>query len=389
MIILRKLGTQQGSYCRVILSDDLVGTVDGVNQVFTVSHDYVPGRIEIIYNGQVLTSPLDFEETGSNEITFVYLRPVAATVLKANYEIEGPGNFGTFLDLDDTPFSYAGHEGEYVRVNQAGDALEFLPAIGSTQEGVATIASGVSSTVVTFETPFDNSDYVLVTDLENAVDACPSLYPTIITAKTTTGFEVDFAGTIDSANYSLNWQATTSGGNMGGSGTISGSTYYTLDLVEDTTPELGGDLQVGSNAIMLDTTPSGNYIHGYVIGWSGEASEDMYVQKNDTGFGCPLYMRSDGKWFQCTAASGTTQMPCTALALDEGTGANKKIIWKGIVRKGAWSWTPGDMIYVSTVAGALTNTPTNSGAWEQPVGLAIKPDTIRFDPGFYPGYINS
>jgi hypothetical protein len=114
----------------------------------------------------------------------------------------------------------------------------------------------------------------------------------------------------------------------------------------------------------------------------------MVVERNDTGFACPLYMKPNGKWFQCTAASGTTQMPCTALALQEGTGT-KNIMWSGIVRKGSWSWTPGDIIYVSTVEGALTNTVTNSGAWMQPIGIAIKSDTIRFNPGFYPGYINS
>jgi hypothetical protein len=370
----------------------LVGVADGVNQTFNVTYPYVSGRIEIIYNGQVLTSPLDFEETGSTEITFVYLKPEDITVLKANYEVEGPGNFGTFLDLDDTPFSYEGHEGEFVKVNQAGDGLEFVQIIDGSHEGTAPVASGVTSTSVNFDTPFDDANYVLVTDLQNTDDSCPSIYPTIITDKTASGFDVSFAGQIDSDNYYLNWIATTSGSSLGGgSSTVSGTTnnYYNLDLVEDTTPELGGDLQVGSNAILLDTTPSGNYIHGYTIGWSGDASDSQYVQKNDTGFGCPLYMRNDGKWFQCTAASGTTQMPCAALALDEGTGGNKKILWKGIARRGSWSWTPGDVIYVSTVAGALTNTPANSGAWMQPVGLAIKSDTIRFDPGFYPGYINS
>jgi len=109
----------------------------------------------------------------------------------------------------------------------------------------------------------------------------------------------------------------------------------------------------------------------------------MTVDWNDTGFGCPLHMKSNGHWEQCTAASGTTRMPCMAMALEEGTGASKKILWKGIVRKGAWSWTPGTIVYVSTVDGALTSAePTISGAWSQAIGLAIAPDTIRFDPAF-------
>jgi hypothetical protein len=79
-------------------------------------------------------------------------------------------------------------------------------------------------------------------------------------------------------------------------------------------------------------------------------------------------------------------MPCIAMAVEEGTG-NKNIIWKGIVRRDSWTWTPGQIIYVSTVAGSLTSVEPSGGAWAQPIGIALKSNTIRFDPGFYPGYI--
>ena len=69
------------------MSDSLQGVLDNNNQTFTVSYEFVPGQIEIIYNGQVLTSPIDFEETGPQEITFVYLKPDETTVLKANYMV--------------------------------------------------------------------------------------------------------------------------------------------------------------------------------------------------------------------------------------------------------------------------------------------------------------
>ena len=137
----------------------------------------------------------------------------------------------------------------------------------------------------------------------------------------------------------------------------------------------------------MDTTPSGNFIHGYTIGYSGNFSY-VNVDWNDTGFACPLHVKTNGHFEQCSAASGTSRMPCIALALEEGTGY-RKVLWNGIIRKDSWSWTPGDIIYVSTVDGALTNTkPTISGSWVQVIGVAIATNVINFNSGLNVGYIN-
>jgi hypothetical protein len=429
MIILRKIKTSGGDSCRVILSDPLVGVTDGSNQVFTVSEEYTPGRIEIIYNGQVLTSPVDFEETGPNEITFVYLKPEDITVLRANYELgdcsgSSPGGSSDFLGLEDTPTSYVSHgdklvkvksdesglefttlsggtsdfvgltdtpttysgfENYYVKVNSNGTGLEFvLPDNGDTQEGILNIPNGVASTAVSFSRDFDNTNYIVTLTLENTGDVEPSIFPILITEKTVSGFSVEFSGDIDTDNYYLNWRAT-----LSGSGFSSSGGGGLTELSNDSSPQLGGDLEVGSHLTLLDPSPSNTTVSGgFVRGYSGEASE-MFVFDNSPmacdGFGTPLYMRSDGKWGTCTAVSGTTQMPCGALALEPGDGSVKKILWKGIIRKGEWSWTPGDVIYVSTVEGALTNVRPNNGHWKQSIGLAIASDAIKFDPGFNPG----
>ena len=417
MITLRKLAR---TACRVVMSDDLSGVTNGSNQVFTVTYEYIPGHIEIIYDGQVLTSSVDFDETGPKEITFIYLKPTDTTVLKANYEAGECTGIGdaveNFLDLEDTPSSYAsqagkivsvnsgetglefinfqpgetnfisltdtpttysGFENHYVKVNSTGDGLEFILPDGDSQEGIENVTNGVSSTAVTFDRVFSSDEYVLTVNLENKVDSAPSIYPTLIRNKTDAGFTVDFSDEIDSSNYYLNWRATLSGsGSLPGGGSIS-------ELSDDTSPELGGNLEVGSHLTMLDTTPSNTTISGgFIRGYSGEAS-DMYVLDNPTGFACPLYMRSDGKWGPCTAVSGTTQMPCAAMALETGDGAIKKIFWKGIIRKGEWNLVPGQVIYVSTVEGAITNIRPNNGHQKQAIGIAIRSDTIRFDPGFY------
>jgi hypothetical protein len=284
-----------------------------------------------------------------------------------------------FISLTDTPTTYSGFENHFIKVNDSGDGIEFVSSLGGdTQEGIYPVSSGVYSTTVAFDTSFTNDQYVLTVGLENSIDPEPSIFPTLIRDKSTTGFTVDFSGDIDSDNYYLNWRATLSGG--AGSGGGSGIN----EVSEDLSPSLGGDLEVGSNLVMLDPSPSNTTISGgYARGYSGEASE-MFVADNSPpsgdGFATPLYMMSNGKFGTCTAASGTTQMPCMAMALESGDGGVKKIFWKGLIRKGEWSWTPNDPIYVSTIEGAITNVKPNSGAWAQSIGRAIASDTIRFDP---------
>lgn len=279
-----------------------------------------------------------------------------------------------FLSLIDTPTTYSGFENYYVGVNASGTGLIFIPDSDGSQSGVTPIVSGTSSLDVTYNTPFDDTDYALVLTLESKVGNY-SNFPLMIEEKTTTGFTASFVGDIDHDNYHLNWIATY--------GMVNPTSCAICEVVEDTTPELGGNLEVGSNLLLLETTPDNDTIHGYDIGYSGEASE-VYVFDNPTGFACPLYIKSDGTWAATTAASGTTSMPCGALALEEDDQAVKTVLWEGNIRKSTWNWTPGDIIYVSTVEGAIANAKPTGGAWVQPIGYAISQDTIKFDPNFDP-----
>lgn len=428
MIILRKIG-KDTIPCRVILSDVLVGDRNGVNKVFTVSYEYSPGRIEILYNGQVMTSGIDFEETGLNEITFIYVSPPEDTVLRANYEVgncDGAGGgvpigdllftdlidtpegyqghsgkvlvvnndesgiefvkslpgITNFIELTDTPTTFSGFENHLLKVNSEGNGIDFFNYVDNNQDGVTNVDLGINYIDISFSNYFNDDNYVLTVSLENKIDHEPSVYPTLIRNKTRYGFSVDFSGDIDSENYYLNWSAK-SNGYFGIGGGVSGIS----SVEEDTSPKLGGNISVGNNLILLDTNPTNDNIHGYDIGYSGEAS-DMYVSDNVSGFACPLYIKSDGTWASACAASGINHMPCVSLALEEDDGGIKKILWRGIVRKGNWNWPKGSIIYVSTVEGALTSIKPNGGSLVQPVGIAISSDTIRFDPGFNPGYNN-
>jgi len=103
------------------------------------------------------------------------------------------------------------------------------------------------------------------------------------------------------------------------------------------------------------------------------------VDTNATGIGSALYMASDGHFDEADADAAAT-MPCTALALETGTGS-KKVLHYGYIRNDSWNWTPGGMLYVDTTAGALTQTTVSgSGDQVQVVGYATHADRLFFSP---------
>ena len=84
MIVLRKIKRSSN----VAIAESLFGNVDGVNRIFTAPHNFKSDKISVFFNGQELVSPHDFEITGSNEITFIYIAPDNKDVLNATYEVE-------------------------------------------------------------------------------------------------------------------------------------------------------------------------------------------------------------------------------------------------------------------------------------------------------------
>jgi hypothetical protein len=148
------------------------------------------------------------------------------------------------------------------------------------------------------------------------------------------------------------------------------------NVVEDTTPQLGGDLDVNDKNITLkfeptsDDTPSGLII-------------TVTVDTNAVGVGAPLFIAADGHFDTAEAGDNTTS-PAVVLALETGTGS-KKVLLHGIMRNDGWDWTtgPGDasLIYLHTTTGQLIQTkPSGADEVIQPVGWALSDDCIYFCP---------
>lgn len=82
MIVLRKISKSTN----IVLGQTLSGIIDGVNKTFTTPHNFKSDKIVVNFNGQELIGSIDFEVTGVNEITFIYVAPREHDELHATYE---------------------------------------------------------------------------------------------------------------------------------------------------------------------------------------------------------------------------------------------------------------------------------------------------------------
>ena len=147
-----------------------------------------------------------------------------------------------------------------------------------------------------------------------------------------------------------------------------GVTTEISDVVEDTTPQLGGDLDLNQKYIQLVMSPAADHKGS---GFMAPVTVDV----NAYGIGAALYLASDGHYEEADADAAVT-MPCVAIALEAGTGT-KKVLFSGVMRDDSWTFTPGGAVYVSTTAGTLSTTaPTGTGKQVQKVGIAITADIV-------------
>lgn len=106
----------------------------------------------------------------------------------------------------------------------------------------------------------------------------------------------------------------------------------------------------------------------------------LNVIENSIGVGAALTMNDSGSIIQATADATSTFELCQFIALETGTG-NKYVLMKGLLRNTSWSFTPGNLIYLSTTSGMMTQTqPSGSGEKIQIIGSALTSDIIYFNP---------
>ena len=150
-----------------------------------------------------------------------------------------------------------------------------------------------------------------------------------------------------------------------------GATPPLYDLSGDTTPQLGGDLDVNGKSIDWGAVISTNTTY------KGDTLS-VTVDTNSVGFGCLLAQGADFHFDEADASS-TTTTNMLVMAIETGTGT-KKVLTKGQVCNTAWNWSSGP-IYASETLGLLTQTPPiNEDAVVVVAGWALSADTMFFSP---------
>jgi len=259
------------------------------------------------------------------------------------------------------------HTEEYVTISELtstsgvlNDKISVIAGVENLragEEGTVSIGAGVSEVSVTLVTAQADADYVPSFSIVNTLDNNPSEYAATITEKTTTGFVISLSGPTDTSNYRLAYQV--------------GSSFTEYDMVGDTSPQLGGDLELNGHNIDFGTVLTDNSTYtGDII--------TVTVDDASTVFGSVLYQAADFH-FERADADATTTSPVFALALEAGTGS-KKVLLRGQVCNTAWNWSAGK-VYLSTTTGGITQTrPSGSGDQVQVLGWALSADTLFFDP---------
>jgi hypothetical protein len=153
---------------------------------------------------------------------------------------------------------------------------------------------------------------------------------------------VDNTSSGDHATVGANWVIRSAGsGSLG-------------NVVEDTTPQLGGDLDLAENSISYDLPDADGEYTGMI--------STQTVDTNTNGVGNVGILAADGHFDDADADAASTGGGEIVLVCETGTGS-KKVMHEGWMYKSNWGFSPSiGVAYVSTGAGLLTQTaPSGSG----------------------------
>lgn len=207
----------------------------------------------------------------------------------------------------------------------------------------------------------------------------------------TTGTASNVTGIITGANGGTGVANTdktiTIGGNLVTIGgytttlTVTDNTSITLptsgtlmaNLVEDTTPQLGGDLDLNSKNIVFQTSFSNDHSYSGEV-QVGTAGENLV-------FGDLVYFKfSDLKWWKASASAYATARCAGVAVATINANSTGYILLNGMVRDDTWDWTAAE-VWLSTTAGSGTSTqPSTTGNQIQFVGRAMGADLMFFKP---------
>jgi len=143
--------------------------------------------------------------------------------------------------------------------------------------------------------------------------------------------------------------------------------------------EMNTSITIPSNTVVIEHY-QGKIQYYFDNGWQRDTIRGTAGEAVDEGE--IVYFKSDGKYWLADADSSSL-MCAVAVALENvAINTEGQFMIEGYYKNASFSWTVGSAapIYVSTTAGALTQTvPSGTGDQVQVVGYAIASDTVYFD----------
>jgi len=147
---------------------------------------------------------------------------------------------------------------------------------------------------------------------------------------------------------------------------------YLANISEDASPQLGADLDLNEHNILMDIALDSDGEYQAVV------LRTETVDENTFGFGGLLHMQPDGH-FDDANNSALADMPCSAIAVETGTGS-KKVMYIGFIRDDTWDFTVGDPVIVGDNGTAISIAALDVGDYTQIVGIAKSADSMFFNP---------
>jgi len=116
---------------------------------------------------------------------------------------------------------------------------------------------------------------------------------------------------------------------------------------------------------------------------SAEGDREAVTVGEAVSIGDVLYGNSDGKYWLADASSETTSKGKLVMAIESKSADQScTVLLYGKLRDDSWSWTPGEILYVSPTPGGPTTTmPSGTGEIVRIIGHTHTATIVFFNPG--------
>lgn len=122
---------------------------------------------------------------------------------------------------------------------------------------------------------------------------------------------------------------------------------------------------------------SGNSVLGTITLNNSIINGDTQIVTVSAGGGSFKLLCNDSGSIEAADKSDSNEMPAIFVQINSGTSGAKFVATSGVIVNTAWSWTPGETLYVDNSGDFTSTKPTTSGDIVQVVGIALSADSVK------------